>query len=100
MSDNVDSITNPVAPDGPWGPGVEPPAYGPDSDQPDEQFVPPWPTTRAPGSEAPIIDAPIVPINPWLPGIALLTRDQYDLINRESVARQAAMYFTTDRRCV
>jgi hypothetical protein len=68
---------------------------GPGVDQPIE-FFPPWAITRAPGTVATIAPGPIIPINPWIPVIALLNGDQLAALNREQANRQAISYWNDD----
>jgi hypothetical protein len=76
-------------------------SYDPEDDSGEDiaiGYLPPWPLTRAPGTVATIIPGEIVPINPWLPVIALLNSKQLALLNRESAARQAAAYYVDSAR--
>lgn len=60
------------------------------------QYRPPWPLTRAPGTVPTVAPGRIVPVNPWLPTIALLNARQVALLNRISAARQAARMWVDD----
>ena len=61
-------------------------------------FLPPWPLTRAPGTQATIAAGEIVPLDPWEPVVALLDDTQLALLNRESAARQSVMMWADSPR--
>lgn len=70
---------------------------GPGLEQPID-YVPPWALTRAPGTRETIAPEQLIPIDPWLPGIALLNANQLAMLNRESFARQAAAQYIDSER--
>ena len=92
--------TTPGAP----GPGVDAPDPFAPADQTDYrpaspagvdatlEYLPPWGFTRAPGTVRTIAPGEIIPLDPWLPVLAMLNGEQMAMLNRLSASRQAAAY--------